>query len=88
MPKPRRRLQTDADDLITAILKSRGRFLPFRPEWHATATAWRYFDDPPVGVERLEAAGIDFDLAEQLRLWRDLAFEHERSIRRRAGPGQ
>jgi hypothetical protein len=75
--RPRR--QAPTDDLITAILQARGGSLPYRPDWYGKLLSWAYFDDPPVGAERIASMSPPFNLAAQLRAWREKHHAHERA---------
>jgi hypothetical protein len=88
MARARARRQAQSDDLIEAILASKGRPLPYRPEWWIAMIRWYYFRLPPPGAERVEAMRRPFDLRLQLERWRAEQIAHERATYHRPPDGE
>lgn len=71
MTRPRPRRHEKTDDLVEAILQARGAPLAYRKDWHDQLVSWFYFDDPPVGAERVASMSPLFDPRDLLNAWRE-----------------
>lgn len=85
MTTPRRRRSAHLDDLVEAILQTRGRGLAYRRDWHQALIAWCYFGDSPAGAERLARLEPPFDPAILLDAWREQLVAHAAMSHRGAG---